>query len=122
MTDLTFKVNDTDFSGIVEKGSYITDRTMVVGAKYTDLNKVDHTTIVRDRGYLEVTLNPTSQTQIASLYTAIRNAPCKVKYHSFQKGTDVEEMMIPSLEPLQDAKKRSSGHWVRKVRLTFTEE
>ena len=122
MTNLTFKVNNTDFSSMVEKGSYITDRILVVGAKYTDLNKVDHTTIVRTRGYLEVVLNPASPSQISTLYTQLAAAPCTVKYHSFQKNTDVEETMIPTLEPLQDAKQRSTGNWVRKVRLTFTEE
>ena len=122
MTDLTFKINNVDFAPYVEKYSYITDRTLRVGAKYTDLNKVDHTTFIGDRGYVEVVLNPISPTVAASLYTQIAAAPCTVKYHSFQKGTDVEETMIPSLEPLQDAKNRGSGHWVRKVRLTFTEE
>lgn len=122
MTDLKFKVNNTDFSDMVEKGSYITDRIAVAGAKYTDLNKVDHTTIARWRGYLEVTLNPSSPARIAALYTALATAPCTVDYHSFQLNADVQETMIPTLEALQDAKQRSSGHWVRKVKLTFTEE
>lgn len=123
MTDLTFKINNVDFASYVEKHSYITDRTLRVGAKYTDLDKKDHTTFVGDRGYVEVVLNPTSPTTIASLYTQLALAPCTVKYFSFQKNAVVEETMIPELEPLQDAKDRGSGrHWVRKVRLTFTEE
>lgn len=122
MTDLTFKVNTIDFSGLVEKGSYITDRIPVVGASYTDLNKVNHTTIVRNRGYLEVVLNPTSPTQISTLYNQLSMAPVQVQYHSFQTNSTVTENMIPTLEPLQDAKERTSGHWVRKVKLTFLEE
>ena len=122
MTDLTFLVNSTDFSGLVEKGSYITDRIPVVGAAYVDLNKVNHTTIVRDRGYLEVMLNPMSNTQLATLYTQLAAAPCSVKYHSFQKNADVTETMIPTLEEVQDAKLRGTQHWVRKIKLTFMEE
>ena len=122
MTDLKFKINNTDFSGMVEKWSYITDCIPVVGAKYTDLNKVDHTTIARYRGTLEVTLNPSSPAQMTALFTQLATSPVTVDYHCFQTATDVQQTMTFSMEPLQDAAKRSSGHWTRKVKLTFTEE
>lgn len=122
MTDLTFRINGNDFSSIVEKGSYTTDLIPVVGSKYTDLNKVDHTIIARYRGYVEVTLNPMSPQQAKSLYTQLKNAPCSVEYFSFQDKEAVTKTMIPSWDSLKDAKQRDSGHWVRSIKITFTEE
>ena len=122
MTDLTFLINTKDFAKMVEKGSYTTDLIPVIGAKYTDLDKVDHTTIVRFRGTLSVVINPSSPADMKKLWDELLLAPCTVKYHSFQKNVDVEQTMIPSVEPIQDAAKRNSGHWTRKVKVTFTEE
>ena len=122
MTDLTFLINTKDFSKMVEKGSYTTELIPVIGAKYTDLDRVDHTTVVRFRGVLSVVLNPSSPADLKKLWDELALAPCSVKYHSFQKNTDVTQTMMPSLEAIQDAAKRSSGHWGRKVKLTFTEE
>lgn len=122
MTDLKLIINGTDFSGIVEKYSYITGKIPVQGAKYTDLNKVDHTTIARHRGYLEFRCNPMSPTQVNSLFTALCNAPCTVQYFSFQDKANVTQTMIPSYDDVQDAKLRESGHWVRGIKVSFTEE
>lgn len=122
MTDLTFKINNVSFAAYVKKGEYYTSMTPVAGAKYTDLNKVDHTTVIRHRGGLKVVFNPMSPTQFAALCTELENCPCEVKYFSFQKKLDVTQTMMPSLDDIQDAKQRSSGHWVRSFTLEFTEE
>lgn len=122
MTDLTCKINNVDFSGIVEKGSYITGMIPIVGAKYTDLNKVDHTTIIRHKGYLEFKCNTMSPSQVYSLFEELCNAPCQVEYFSFQEGLTVTRTMIPSFDDVQDAVRRSSGHWVRGIKVSFTEE
>lgn len=122
MIDLTLTINGIDFSAIIEKGSYITGKIPVVGAVYTDLNKVNHTTIARHRGYLEFRVNPLSPNQVYDLFTQLRSAPCTVKYFSFQDKTDVTQTMVPSFDDVQDAKKRNSGHWVRGFKISFTEE
>lgn len=122
MTDLKLIINNTDFSGIVEKGSYVTGKVPIVGTKYTDLNKVDHTTIARYRNTLDFKTNVMSPAQVTSLFTALCNAPCEVQFFSFQDGANITATMIPSFDDVQDAAKRSSGHWVRGLKVTLTEE
>lgn len=122
MTDLKLTINNVDFSGIVEKGSYITGKIPVVGAKYTDLNKVDHTTITRYKGYLEFKTNVMSPSQVYNLFEELCDAPCQVEYFSFQDNNNVTKTMIPSFDDVQDATRRSSGHWVRGLKVSFTEE
>jgi hypothetical protein len=122
MTDLALTINNVDFKGYVKKGEYYTSSTPVAGSKYTDLNKVDHTTVVRHRGAVRVIFNPMSPTQIASLYSALASCPCTVTYFSFQENKNVTQTMMPALEELQDAKQRTSGHWIRSFGLTLTEE
>lgn len=122
MTDLTLTVNSISLSAMIEKGSYITDLIPVVGSKYTDLNKVDHTIIARYKGYVEVTLNPMSPATAKGLYDQLIQAPCRVTYYSFQKKTEVTASMIPEWDSLKDAMRRSTGHWVQSIKLSFTEE
>lgn len=121
MTDLTFKINNVDFSSIVDRWEYSTDLIPVTLTR-TDLNKVDHTIVVRHRGVCSVKLNPISPDQAKSLFDELTDAPCLVDYFSFQEKTSVQRTMIPKFDMLQDAAKRSSGHWVRSITVTFTEE
>ena len=122
MTDLALTINNVSFSAYVKKGEYYTASEPVAGAKYTDLDKVDHTTVIRHRGRLKVTFNPMSPSQISTLYSALSNCPCQVTYWSFQQNQNVTQSMMPVLEEIQDAKQRSSGHWVRSFALELTEE
>lgn len=122
MTDLALTINGVNFSGYVQKGEYTTNLVPVVGAKYTDLDKVDHTTVVRHRGSVTVTFNPMGPSAVASLFAALEDCPCQVTYWSFQRGQNVTQSMMPELDEIQDAKLRSSGHWVRSFSLTLTEE
>lgn len=121
MTDLTFTINGVDFSSIVQKGEYTTGKIPVT-IKRTDLDKVDHTILIRHRGYIEVTLNPLSPAQAEDLFTQLELSPCTVQYFSFQDKAIVQQTMVPSFDNLQDAKKRESGHWVRSIKVSFTEE
>lgn len=122
MTDLPFTINGVDFRAYVEKGVYNTDLIPVIGSKWTDLSKVDHTTIARFKGYLEVNLNPMSPAQVEALYDQLILAPVTVTYFNFKRNAQVTETMMPSWEPLKDAMKRSSGHWVQSCTIEFTEE
>lgn len=122
MTTLPFTVNGVDFSSLVTKRQYKTNRIPVIGTKYTDLAKIDHTTIARYKGYLEVSLNPLSPSQAEDLYEQLLNAPCEVTYYNFQLQQTVTELMIPAFEGLQDAKQRESGHWLSNSTVNFTEE
>lgn len=122
MTNLPFTVNGVDFSDLVTIRQYKTNRIPVLGTKYTDLAKIDHTTIARYKGYLEVNLNPLSPSQAEDFYAELLNAPCTVTYYSFQLQQTVTELMIPAFDGLKDAKQRESGHWLDNSTVNFTEE
>lgn len=121
MTDLSFTINNHDYKAYVEKWSYVTD-SIPVTIKRTDLDGVDHTIVIRHKGYVSVTFNPMSPTVAQSLFSDLANAPCTVTYFSFQAKADVTKTMIPKYDALQDAKQRTSGHWVRSFKVEFTEE
>lgn len=122
MTTLPFTINGHDYSSLVTKRQYKTNRIPVVGTKYTDLAKIDHTTIARYKGYLEVALNPLSPSQADDLYADLLTAPCEVTYYSFQLQQTVTETMLPNFDGLKDAKLRESGHWMENSTINFTEE
>lgn len=122
MTDLRFKVNGHDYSSMVTVREYKTNKIPVEGTSYVSLDKYNHTTIARYRGYLEVQINPQSPTELASFYDDLLNAPCEVQYWSFQSQSNVTETMMPSFSALQDAKDRGDGHWVREYTISFTQE
>jgi len=93
MTDLTFTINGHDYKDIVAKGKYETFLIPVEGSKYTDLNKVDHVSIVRYRGKIKVELNPISSDKALALCTDLMQSPCNVSYFSFQRNAIVTETM-----------------------------
>ena len=121
MTDLTCTINLHDYKAYVQKGEYYTDMIPVT-IKRTDLNGVDHTIVVRHKGYFAVTINPLSPAKAEDLMADLMASPVSVTYYSFQEKKDVTKTMTAKFDALQDAKKRSSGHWVRSFKIQFTEE
>ena len=122
MTDLTFTINGNDYADLVEKGEYSTSQVPVIGAQYTDLNKVTHTSIVRHRGVLKVKLNPAKRSRIIALCSDLRSAPLTVQYYSFQTGSIVTQTMLPDETTMQDAFTLASERWNTTNEITFTEE
>lgn len=93
MTKFTFKVNGVDFSDIVSKYGYSTERVAVYGKTVTTLDGVDHVKLLRSRGCLTIKINPVGADRMAEFCNALATLPVEIKYHSFQLGTDVSETM-----------------------------
>lgn len=49
MTEFAFKINGTDFSEVVNRYGYETDRVPVSAGQFTDLAGVDHNVVLRWR-------------------------------------------------------------------------
>lgn len=122
MTDLTFTINGHDYSDIVEKRNYQTRLIPVVGRQYTDLNKVEHTTIARYRGELTVGINVAAKSRITALATDLQSAPVSVCYYSFQLGTTVTQTMMPDSTTMKDAFSLGGVRFNETNEITFTEE
>lgn len=93
MSKYPFALNGVDFSDVVNKYGYETDRVPVFSTQWTDLAGVDHDVRLRDKGVLYVTLNDIDAERSAQLCEQLRRHHLMVKYHSFQLGREVEEHM-----------------------------
>lgn len=94
MVNLTFKVNSNDYSGLVERDSYETTLIPVYGQSITTMDGVTHTSLLRYKGELKVSLNPTKATDTATLCADLLSVPCEVMYHDLERNIDVTASMI----------------------------
>lgn len=119
MTRFKFKVNGVDFSDVVHKYGYTTDRVPVFGKTVTTLDGVDHTRLIRTRGVLKVPLNPTSESRATEFYAELKKLPAEVEYHSFQSGADVTETMKITAMPAEFVMGTPTTNWVAGTSITF---
>lgn len=118
MTVFKFKVNGVDFSDMVPKYGYTTDRVPVYSKTITTLDGVDHTILIRTKGVLNVPLNPTSERRAAEFYAELKKLPADVEYHSLQSG-DVTETMKLSTMSAEFVLSTPATNWVAGTRITF---
>ena len=123
MTDLVFTIGSSDYSSYVRSGSdnYQTTRKAIFGAQYTDLDGVDHMTLLRYRDVLKINLKAMSPTDAAAIMTSLASQPVSVTFFCLQTMTTTTESMTVSDSTLSDALKRSNGHWVQQSSITFTQ-
>lgn len=93
MTKYLFTVNGKDFSDLVEKYGYETALIPVFTRSITTLDKVEHTKMVRQRGQLNLQLNPVMEQRIKELTAELSSMPVEIGYHNFQLGQDVIQTM-----------------------------
>lgn len=94
MVNLTFKVNNTDYSGMIERESYETTLSPVYGETIKTMDGVSHTAVLRLKGEVSFALNPSNAADTATFATDLLNAPCEVKYHCLQRNSDVTVQMV----------------------------
>ena len=93
MTKFPFTVNGVDFSDVVHKYGYRTNRMPVYSRRVTTLDGVDHYSLIRTKGYLELRLNPVSKERALAFCEALQQLPAEIIYHSFQTGMPETETM-----------------------------
>ena len=93
MVNLTFKVNNTDYSGYVERDSYSTSVIPVYSDSITTLDGVEHKTLKRLKGRLNITLNPQNAANTALICSDLLSSPVEVQYHCLQRNVDVTANM-----------------------------
>ena len=94
MVNVAFTVNSHDYSGYVERDSYETSLIPVYGQSITTMDGVAHTALLRLKGEIKVSLNPTNSSDTASLCADLLSVPCEVMYHDLQRNQDVTALMV----------------------------
>lgn len=94
MVSLTFKVNNTDYSGYIERDSYSTSVIPVYSETITTLDGVDHKTLKRLKGRLSVGLNPQNAANTALICADLLSSPVEVQYHCLQRNLDITANMV----------------------------
>ena len=98
MTKFPFTVNGVDFSDVVHKYGYRTNRMPVYSRRVTTLDGVDHYSLIRTKGYLELRLNPVPKERALAFCEALQQLPAEISYHSFQTGmTETESMTVAGM-------------------------
>ncbi len=121
MTDLPLTIDGHDYSGLVDKYNYETTLTPVEGSRYTDLDKIEHVSIVRHRGGLTVKLNPISEDNAEALCADLMLTPVTVTYYSFQRNASVTETMEADETTMKDAFRHLSKKFAEGFTVTLTQ-
>lgn len=94
MVNLTFKINNTDYSNMVERDSYQTSLEPVYAETIQTMDGVNHTALLRTRGSIRLRFNPQTDSDTAALCSALLAAPCEVQYRCLQRDVDVTALMV----------------------------
>lgn len=121
MTSYTFKINGADFSALVHRQGYQTDRQPVVSWSMTDLTGTEHQVVSKWRHVLTVQLNPMTRAQAQALCAELVKETVGVTFTSLQTGTEVSAKMWPDAMPLQHQLRARGKDWLRGFELTLTE-
>ena len=119
MTHFPFAVNGVDFSALVHKRGYRTNRVPVYTPQIQTLDGVSHFSLIRTKGVLTVTLNPAEKEKMQQLAEELQILPVKVKYHSFQTGTTEEENMVAQDLSMALLLSSAGKDWIGGFELTF---
>lgn len=122
MTKFPFKLNGVDFSRLVHKYGYQTQRSPVYASRYEDLDGRTHSVVGRWIGDLTIQLNDIPAADAASIGAALLDAPLDVTYYSFQQGREVTERMMLEDMPMALKLATATTDWIGSLTLKFKEE
>ena len=122
MTKYPFKLNGKDFSRLVHKYGYQTERRPVYASRYEDLDGRTRSVVGRWIGGLTIPLNDIPATDAAALGRELLTAPLDVTYYSFQLQREVTERMMIEDFPLALKLATATTDWLGAVMLDFKEE
>lgn len=84
MIDYTLKINDVDFTGMVERDSYNTSKIPVYSDPVMTMDGITHVALLRNKGELSFEMNPQNATDTETACRALLSSPCKVEYFNLQ--------------------------------------
>ena len=121
MTQFPFLINGVDFSDVVHRRGYATNREPVYAAAWTDLSGYSHRPVLRTRGTLAIQLNDLKNERSQELCQALLEQPLRVTYWSFNLGRQVTESMEITSVPRQLLLVAAGQPWIAGATLNFTQ-
>ena len=116
----TFRINNSDFSDIIQRYGYETTYDPIYADPITTLDMVDHTVIVRWKHGLKITCNPLSETRAKQLTLTLSTVPV-ITFTSLQLGTAVTARMQLDSNSAALVLRNASRRLLGGTELTFVE-
>lgn len=116
-------VGGVDITAMIEVDSYETALIPVYGGSVTTLDGVEHTTVIREKGYLKFSVNPMTDVQTKKLNDAMKNSIAEVQYHcTLRNATVIATMRIgkPAARHMGRVN-YGGGKWNELAEITMTE-
>ena len=118
----TFRINNSDFSDIIQRYGYETTYDPIYADPITTLDMVDHTVIVRWKHGLKITCNPLSETRAKQLTQALTLSTVPViTFTSLQLRTAVTARMQLDSNSAALVLRNASRRLLGGTELTFVE-
>lgn len=84
MLDYTLTINGVDFTGMVERDSYVTSKIPVYSDSVVTMDGITHLALIRNKGEITFEFNPQNATDTQAACAALLSIPCVVDYFSLQ--------------------------------------
>ena len=117
----TFKINNVDFSDVIQKYGYATSYDPVYSDSMMSLNGIEYIAILRYRGTLTITLKPLEGTRLSQLTTALTAGIPEITYTCLQRNADVITSMRLDVNSAELLLENASRKLVGNTQITFTE-
>ena len=118
---MIFKINDVDFSGLLQAYGYATARIPVYSQAVQTMDGIEHVGILRYRGSLKVKLKPLTGAELQSLNNALSTGVPVVQYTCLERNTTVMANMRLHNVSAELVLKNASRMLYGGTELTFTE-
>lgn len=82
-------IGGVEITAMIEIDSYETALIPVYGGSVTTMDGVEHTSVIREKGYLKFAVNPMTDVQTKKLNDAMKNSIAEVQYHCTQRNATV---------------------------------
>ena len=117
----TFKINNVDYSGYLQKYGYSTSYDPVYSDSMMALNGVEYVAVPRYRGTLSVVIKPVEGTALSTLTTALSAGILEITYTCLQRNYDVTASMRLDTNSAELVLKNASHAYLGNIQLNFTE-
>ena len=117
----TFKINNVDYSSVIQEYGYATSYDPIYGDSMTSLNGIEYTAVLRYRGTLTLKIKPLEGTTLATLTSALSAGILEITYTCLQRNLDVTASMRLDTNSAELLLKNTSHKWLGNTQLTFTQ-
>ena len=85
MLDYTLRINNVDFTSVVERDSYSTSQIPVYSESVLTMDGVTHVALLRNKCEIQFEFNPQNASDTKTMCEALLTMPCSVYFFSLQE-------------------------------------